>query len=162
MHITYNEWILELFLQWQNFFKPEKVLVNLIKKIFKPRKVPVYLSSKFDGHDSLVKKWTSLSVIWPQLVAHSGSMEKQRVKSNLLISMEVNTWPIKTKTFASGTFFYYYQCVKERHSFERHSQNREQRRSATPFYQKERCGSGTHIFEESENMSGPLLSLFFF
>ena len=45
---------------------------------------------------------------------------------------------------------------------ERHSQNRERRRSATPFYQKERCGSGTHIFEESENMRGPLLSLFFF
>ena len=45
---------------------------------------------------------------------------------------------------------------------ERHSQNRERRRSATPFYQKERCGSGTHFFEESENMSGPLLSLFFF
>ena len=43
-----------------------------------------------------------------------------------------------------------------------HSQNRERRRSATPFYQKERYGSGTHIFEESENMSGPLLSLFFF
>ena len=43
-----------------------------------------------------------------------------------------------------------------------HSQNREPRRSATPFYQKERCGSGTHILEESENMSGPLLSLFFF
>ena len=43
-----------------------------------------------------------------------------------------------------------------------HSQNWERRRSATPFYQKERCGSGTHIFEESENMSGPLLSLFFF
>jgi hypothetical protein len=40
---------------------------------------------------------------------------------------------------------------------EHHSQNREQGRSATPFYQKERCGSGTHIFEESENMSGPLL-----
>ena len=27
-----------------------------------------------------------------------------------------------------------------------HSQNWERRRSATPFYQKERCGGGTHIF----------------
>jgi hypothetical protein len=44
---------------------------------------------------------------------------------------------------------------------ERHFQNRERRRSAIPFYQKERYGSGTHIFEESKNMSGPLLSLFF-
>ena len=42
----------------------------------------------------------------------------------------------------------------------RHSQNREWRRSATPFYQKERCGSGPQIFEVSENMSGPLFSLF--
>ena len=42
-----------------------------------------------------------------------------------------------------------------------HSQNRERRRSATPFCQKERCGSGTRIFEESENMSGPLFPLFF-
>jgi hypothetical protein len=44
---------------------------------------------------------------------------------------------------------------------ERHSQNRERRRSATPYYQKEQCGSGTHIFEESENMRSPLFSLFF-
>ncbi len=44
---------------------------------------------------------------------------------------------------------------------ERHSQNRERRRSATPFYQKERCGSGPHIYEVSAIMSGPLLSLFF-
>ena len=42
-----------------------------------------------------------------------------------------------------------------------HSQNWERRRSATPFYQKERCGSGTHIFEGSEKMSGPFFSLFF-
>ena len=42
---------------------------------------------------------------------------------------------------------------------ERHSQNREIRGSATPFYQKEQCGSGTHIFEKSENMSDPLFSL---
>jgi hypothetical protein len=45
---------------------------------------------------------------------------------------------------------------------ERHSQNQERRRSATPFFQKEQCGSGTHIFEESENMSAPLFPLFFF
>ena len=45
---------------------------------------------------------------------------------------------------------------------ENHSQSTEWRRSATLFYQKEWCGSGTHFFEESENMSGPLLSLFFF
>ena len=45
---------------------------------------------------------------------------------------------------------------------ERHSQNQERRRSATPFYQKERCGSGTLIFEESKNMSAPPFPLFFF
>ena len=68
------------------------------------------------------------------------------------------------KLLSSKSFFNIkdQQFVKERHSFEHHSQNRERRRSATPFYQKERCGSGTHILEESENMSGPLLSLFFF
>ena len=42
-----------------------------------------------------------------------------------------------------------------------HSLNWERSRSATPFYQKERCGSGTRIFEESENMSDPLFTLFF-
>ena len=45
---------------------------------------------------------------------------------------------------------------------ERHSLNWERRRSATPFYQQERCGSGPHIFEESDTMSGPLLPLLFF
>ena len=45
---------------------------------------------------------------------------------------------------------------------ERHSQNRERRRSATPFYQKERCGSGTLIFEKSENMSGRRFPLFLY
>jgi hypothetical protein len=44
---------------------------------------------------------------------------------------------------------------------ERHFQNQERRRSATPFFQKERCGSGTHIFEESKNMSAPLFPLYF-
>jgi hypothetical protein len=53
------------------------------------------------------------------------------------------------------------QCVKERHSFERHPQKWDHRRSATPFYQKEQCGNGTHIFEKSKNMRGPLFSLFF-
>ena len=42
-----------------------------------------------------------------------------------------------------------------------HSLNWERSRSATPFYQKERCGSGPHIYEVSAIMSGPLLSLFF-
>ena len=41
------------------------------------------------------------------------------------------------------------------------SLNRERRRSATPFYPKERCGSGPPISEERNNMSGPLFPLFF-
>ena len=44
---------------------------------------------------------------------------------------------------------------------ERHSLNWERRRSATPFYQQEWCGSGLHFFEESSNMSGPLFPLFY-
>ena len=53
------------------------------------------------------------------------------------------------------------QCVKERHSFECHSQNWEQKRSATPFYQKEWCGSGTPFFDKERERSGTLFPLFF-
>ena len=48
------------------------------------------------------------------------------------------------------------QCVQECHSL-----NCERRRSATPFNEKERCRSGPHIFELSENMSSPLFPLLF-
>ena len=46
---------------------------------------------------------------------------------------------------------------------ERYSQNQEWRRSATPFYQNERCGSCTHIFWEERKYEWPSFSpLFWF
>ena len=45
---------------------------------------------------------------------------------------------------------------------ERHSQNRERRRSATPFYQKERNGSGTHFFWGERKYERPSSFTLFF
>ena len=83
--------------------------------------------------------------LWRCMVRYCIQIHELHSKSKLAITDKV----LKSDTLLSA-------------APERHSQNREQRRSATHFYQKMRCGSGTHIFEESENMSGPLLSLFFF
>ena len=44
---------------------------------------------------------------------------------------------------------------------ERHSLNWERRRSATPFYQKERCGSGTPFFRAGAALFSPLFFFFF-
>ena len=74
------------------------------------------------------------------------------------ISILIQRWP---KHFLLETVVWVLFCNMQCATPECHSQNRERRRSATPFCQKERCGSGTRIFEESENMSGPLFPLFF-
>ena len=44
---------------------------------------------------------------------------------------------------------------------ERHSLNWERRRSATPFYQKERCGSGTPFFRAGAALFSPSFCLSF-
>ena len=49
---------------------------------------------------------------------------------------------LKSNVYKSGTLS---SAARECHSL-----NCERRRSATPFYQQERCGSGPHIFEESD------------